>query len=329
MNVFVTGGTGFIGSHLVSQLLNRGHNVRCLARDEIKADALRQKGAEAVIGNIINKETYSSALSGVDIVFHLAAALDANHLPDEAYWETNVGGTRFMLEASEAAGVKRFVHCSSVGVYAHSSQAIKEDAPYYPNPTNAYHQTKQEAEKLVKRFMKQTGMPITIVRPAAIVYGEGDFSNVLGLFRTINKGQYVVIGSGKSYLHQIYIEDLARGICLAGESERAAGESYILADKNPATIGELSNAIGEALGVKLIPVRLPEGLARLLAIPIEILAKVSGFAPPLSQSRINTLTENRLYATDKAKEQLGFESETSLGEGMKHTAAWYKANGHL
>ncbi|MFC1944525.1 NAD-dependent epimerase/dehydratase family protein [Chloroflexota bacterium] len=330
MKILVTGGTGFIGSHLVNFIREKEYTVRCLVRPTSNNDILRDIGVEVVHGDITDMDSLFPALDGVDIVYHLAAALDARNFSDATYDNTNVQGTRCLIEAAiNNGGIRRFLYCSSVGVFTPSKQTIGEDAPYYQNPTNSYHRTKQEAEIIVRSYMERGNIPVTIIYPAAIVYGPRDFSNLLGMFRMISKGRYFIIGKGKNHIHQIYVKDLVRGMWMAGQSEEAAGQSYILADKTPATIQMLSEAIAKAVGKKLLPFHMPTILARMLAMPIETFGHIGRFSPPLSQPRIDTLTANRLYCTEKAFNQLGFITEADLEESLRETAAWYIDNGHI
>jgi nucleoside-diphosphate-sugar epimerase len=330
MTVLITGGTGFIGSHLAEYLARHDVPVRCLVRQNSDTSFLTSlPGVSLAYGDITNKETLPDALREIDTIYHLAAALDARHYPEETYWQCNVAGTRNMLEAAIAQGVRRFIHCSSVGVFAPSDEITRADSPQNPHPTNAYHKTKIEAEKIALDFMGEGKIGVTVVRPPAMVYGPRDSSNVLSLFRTIKKRMFVIIGSGSNIIHQIYVEDLVRGMALAGGTKKSIGEAYVLGNRQPANIERFTRAIAAALGVSIPRFHLPEPLARAAALPLEVSGKIAGFTPPLSRTRIDTLTQNRIYDTEKAREHFGFETEIDLEDGVQRTAKWYLDNGWL
>ncbi|MDP6532021.1 MAG: NAD(P)-dependent oxidoreductase, partial [Arenicellales bacterium] len=152
MRILVTGGTGFTGKALVRRLLNDGHDVVALDYKEgIKTEELRRWGATVVIASVTDTDAVRSAIDGVEVVHHLAAAFRELDVPNTYYQEINVGGTRNVLELARAAGVRRFVYCSTCGVHGNvANPPADEDAPI--TPADYYQQTKYEAEPLVKSF---------------------------------------------------------------------------------------------------------------------------------------------------------------------------------
>ena len=151
MRILITGGTGFIGSQLALNSLEKGHSVRVLGQKNTEAESqnmslIQEKGAEVVLGSVTEKGVVSDILKEIDVVFHLAAAQHEMNVPDKRYWDVNVAGTKNMLEASINAGVKRFVHGSTIGVYGSALEGnIDENSTL--KPSNIYGRTKLEAEK--------------------------------------------------------------------------------------------------------------------------------------------------------------------------------------
>ena len=156
MSILITGGTGFIGSRLAEACLKRGDTVRILGlannpAEEANADALRGRGAEIVLGSVADAGAVAKATEGIETVYHLAAAQHEANVPDEHFYTVNVNGTKNLLDASVQAGVRRFVHGSTIGVYGGKpGETVTEDSP--PAPTNIYGVTKRKAEEMVRSF---------------------------------------------------------------------------------------------------------------------------------------------------------------------------------
>ena len=172
MKVLVTGGTGFAGSHLVSRLVKKGESVRVLVRKNSNVDYLKKLNVELCLGDITDKNSIKAAVKGIDVVYHIAALFRQARFPDRVYWQVNVQGTQNMLEAGYEEGVKRFVHCSTIGVLGHiTNPPADETYPY--NPGDVYQRSKCEGEKIALKFFRDKEFPVVVARPTAI-YGPGD-----------------------------------------------------------------------------------------------------------------------------------------------------------
>jgi nucleoside-diphosphate-sugar epimerase len=164
MKILVTGGTGFTGKALVRRLLDDGHQVVALDYKEgLKTEELRQWGAEVVIGTVTDRECVKRCMQGVEIVQHLAAAFRELNVPESHYDHVNVDGTRICLEEAHAAGVKKFIYCSTCGIHGNVKDP-PTDEDHNIAPADYYQSTKYKAEPVCLDFMKQTGMPVTILR---------------------------------------------------------------------------------------------------------------------------------------------------------------------
>ena len=327
MTTVVTGATGFLGSALVTELVKRQQPVRILARDEKKA---RQQFGDAVTiipGDIIDAARVQQAIDGATIIYHLAGRLYHPSVPAELYRETHVEGTRILLQACQRqTQLQRIVHVSTTGVFGVTGEIpAAEDAPFAP--TNPYEATKLEGEQLALKAYQKQGLPVTVVRPG-LVYGPGDL-HLLSFFMSIKKGQFRVIDGGKALLHPIYIDDLVAAFLLCAERPRAAGRSYNVAEEHPVSVRELAIAIAHALGKELPPGSIPLWLANFASDIFAVTPGLRGEQAPLTRSRVQFLTHNRIYDISQAKSDLGFAPRVSLEEGMQLTATWYYKHHYL
>ncbi len=327
MKILVTGGTGFTGKALVRRLLDDGHEVIALDYQEgLKTEELRQWGARVVIGTVTDRTLVKQCVAGVDVVHHLAAAFRELDVPNSHYDEVNVGGTRIMLEESLAAGVKRFIYCSTCGVHGNVEHPpADENAPI--NAADYYQQTKYNAEPVVLEFHEK-GLPAVILRPAAI-YGPGDPERFFMIFKRVNNGTFPMFGSGKTLYHPLYIDHLVDAFILAQEPGKGDGQAYLIADEEYVEIKDLVRRVGKALNVE---VKIPHFPVMPLVVAGHICEKVCKplkITPPIFPRRVDWYRQNRAFTISKAKRDLGYTPLVSLDEGLRRTAQWYKEEGYL
>lgn len=330
MTILVTGATGFLGSALVTELVRQQHKqqqVRILARDVAKARAQFGEAVSIIAGDITNEQQMREAVDGATIIYHLVGHLYHPSVPTELYRTTHVEGTRTLLAACQGQRqLQRIVHCSTTGVYGVTGQtSAAENAPFAP--TNPYEATKLESELLALAAYKEQGLPVSVVRPG-LVYGPGDL-HLLGFFASIRKGLFRVIDGGKALLHPIYIDDMTAAFLLCAEKPQAIGHSYNIAGSHPVTIRELSTAIAHALNKEVPGASIPLWLANFAADIFSITPGLEGERAPLTRSRVQFLTNSRVYNTDKATTELDFIPQVDLEEGMRRTAKWYYAHQYL
>jgi nucleoside-diphosphate-sugar epimerase len=329
MNVLVTGATGFTGGHLARTLRERGHRVRALVRPRSRAHAgaLESSGVELISGDLTDAASLGKAADGIDVVYHIAALYREAGLPPSAFVDVNVHGTRRVLEAAQAAGVRRVVHCSTAGVHGHVEQPpANEDAPLAPG--DQYQRTKLDGETLARNFGLQKGAPeVVIARPVGI-YGPGD-TRFLKMFRGIARGRFPLLGPRPVFYHLTYIDDVVEGLRLCGETAAAAGRTYLIAGPQYTTLKALIDAIARVLNVQpprlrfpIWPVWLAGALCEAICVPLRI-------EPPLYRRRVDFYRKSRAFDTSRAQRELGFHPRVSLDEGLTRTAAWYAARGLL
>ena len=333
MTVLITGGTGFIGCRLALQLQSEGRSVRVLGQanndfERENAELLTEQGVEVVIASVTDRKEMFELVKGSESVYHLAAAQHEANAPDTLFHDVNVTGTQNLLDASVAAGVQRFVHGSTIGVYGTAvdcalSGAIHEESPMQPD--NIYGKTKLAGEALVLSYADK--LPVVVIRISE-VYGPGD-QRLLKLFKGIQKGFFFKIGPGKNLHHLIYIDDLITGLKLAESADEAVGEIFVLAGKDAVSTDEMIDTIANELSVTLPAVRAPLILFDSAAALLETTLKPLGIQPPLHRRRMDFFRKSFLFSSAKAVEMLGFEPTYSFEEGIAKTAGWYHEKGYL
>jgi nucleoside-diphosphate-sugar epimerase len=256
----------------------------------------------------------------------VAAVFRTQGVPDSYFFDVHVGGTQRLLDAAQAAGVRRFVHISTVGVQGKITKPpADETAPFAPG--DIYQRSKLEGELVAMAHHKATGFPVTVVRPAGI-YGPGDM-RFLKLFKAIKNGTFWMIGSGETVYHFTYISDLVKGMILAAHNEDAVGEVFTVAGEEVITIAGLVELIGETLGVKTPRRHIPVGPVMLAARLSEAVCRPFGINPPLYPRRLDFFIKDRSFDISKAKRVLGYQPEVDLRTGLACTADWYRAQGYL
>ncbi|MDP3921359.1 MAG: NAD-dependent epimerase/dehydratase family protein [Candidatus Omnitrophota bacterium] len=326
MKILVTGATGFTGGYLVDALVERGHRVRALVRRKSGVTKLIAKGVELEVGDIRDAALVDRAVGGCEKVFHLAALYRDQSATKEDYWNVNVEGTQNIIDACLNHGVKRLVHCSTMGVHGAVAEIPgNEDSPF--NPGDEYQRTKLLAEGRVWKASAERGLAMSIARPAAI-YGPGE-ERFVKLFGSIQRGYFVMIGSGKTYYHMVYVTDLVEGLIQCAESDRAAGEAFFFGDENYVTLNDLAGKIAHILGVRVPRLHLPVWPFYAAAALCEAVCLPLGLRPPLYKRRVDFFTHNRAFDISKARDRLGYAPRVSLAEGLSKTATSYRAEGSL
>lgn len=322
----VTGATGFTGGHLCRHLLDAGYVVTALVRPGKDAASLKASGVEIVTGDLGDARSLRTATEGIDVVFHIAAAFRDASLPDEAFFEVNVEGTRNIVTAAAAAGVRRFVHCSTVGVHGDTGSTPATEDSAFKAP-DIYCQSKIEGELLARELFDQLGIAGSVFRPMGI-YGPGD-TRFLKLFRSISRNRFLMIGSGEICYHMTYIDDLCRGIILCGEHPAAVGEVFLLAGERHTTLNELVACIADAFEVKRPSIRIPLGPVMAAAYVCDAVCRPLRLNPPLYPRRVEFFSKHRAADISKARQMLGFNPHVSLMAGVRMTAMWYRQQGWL
>ena len=324
LTVLVTGATGFTGGHL-ARALAATQPVRALVRDVAQAADLTSAGIEVLQGDIRDARALQEAVNGISVVYHIAAIYRSAGVTAETYRATNRTAVGQLVEAAASAGVRRVVHCSTVGVHGDIDHPpANEDAPLKPG--DIYQVTKLEGEELAREMATRSGIELTIARPSGI-YGPGD-RRLLKLFRNVVR-RFPILGSGQIYYHLTYIDDLLEGFRLCGEHPAAAGRTFILAGGEVTTLVELMTLIAEAAGVRPPSLHLPVWPFWLAGAACEAVCVPFGIEPPIYRRRVDFFTKSRAFDITRARTELNYAPKVGLREGIARTLAWYREHGWL
>lgn len=323
----VTGANGFIGSHLVEELLARKYNVRCLVRPTSDIRWLNNLDLQIIRGSYEDDDSLNAAVLGVDYVFHLAGAVKTRR-PFEFYRANTEATVKLAQIAVKAVpGLKRFVFSSSQAAVGPSPCLDKPKCELDEcRPVSDYGKSKLLAERELLKFSDK--LPLTIIRPPS-VYGPRD-TEVFMYFQWINRGLALLPGIRKRYAHLIYVKDLVRGLAQAAESAETVGKTYFLAEDTAHSWQEISDAIAASLGKKHLKLPVPISMARFSAILSEAGAFIANKPTMFSQQKVNEMAQRYwTVSAEAAKMDFGFACEYELARGVEETANWYKENGWL
>lgn len=322
----VTGATGFLGSALCQALVQHGYHVRAMFRNSRKLSALENLDLEVMPGDVTDTGSLNRLVSGVDLVFHIAAMFrDASKGPRE-YRRVNVEGTKNVLAAAKEAGVRKVIHCSTVGVHGHIPNPPANESEAY-RPGDHYQVSKCAGEKVAKNSFDGGLIDGCIIRPA-MLWGPGD-KRTLKLFRGIQKRQMPMIGDGKTLFHWVMAADVAKAFILAAEIPESSRQTYIIAGERPVTITELFALIANRLNTNVLPVRLPAAPLQLAGSLIEAICVPLGISPPIYRRRVDFFTKSRAFDCTKAKRELGYRPSHSIESEIDIIIASYRELGWL
>ncbi|MFH1549357.1 MAG: NAD-dependent epimerase/dehydratase family protein [Planctomycetota bacterium] len=328
----VTGANGFAGSHLVEELLRRGHNVACLVRKTSDLRYIENLDVEFVYGELRDPASLESAVAGRDIVIHNAAVTRAFY-PRE-HFEINTGGTVAMLKACAGTGneIGKFVYVSSQAAAGPSPDETPIDEDCDPHPVSAYGRSKLLAEKYVLSYSNR--FPVTIVRPSA-VYGPRD-RDCFGNFRDAARHVSTIVGFGRSLLSITHIYDIVQGIILAAESGESTGRVYFICYDRAYSWQEITRAIAKAVGKRTVNLRFAGETVKMLSRALTGAARIGRALgvckkPPLLTVERGIELSMPFWVCDcgRAKKELGFEPRIDNEKGAALTAEWYRKEGWL
>ena len=328
MKIFVTGATGFVGSHLVKSLLERGDDVCCLVRDLNRAKAFLGKPAPQLVqGDLNSGESIRSGCEGAEVVYH-SAGLTTARSRDE-FFATNEGGTQQVLEAvaDVAPDLKRFVYISTQAAAGPSQKGHPRIESDPPAPVSNYGASKLAGEERVR----DGGLPWTIVRPCA-VYGPGDAA-FLPVFKLLRLGVMPVLGSTDQELSMIFVSDLV-GSLLAAVAPSTESQTYFACHPEIVTAKTFSKHISSAVAPKRrsrpLLIGLPPWFARTLLTVTGSAAALVGKSTFLSSDKGNEyLAEAWVCSPNSLEEATGWCAGIGIDEGVKATAGWYREHGWL
>jgi nucleoside-diphosphate-sugar epimerase len=323
--IFVTGATGLVGSHVAEEACKRGHHVRALVRRTSDTRWLDRWGVQTIVGDLEDANALRAGVAGSDWVFNCAAKVgDWGTL--EEFRRLNVEALRLLLDAARDAGLDRFVHVSSLGVYeGRDHYGTDESVPPAANSLDAYTRSKTEAEALVLEYHRQYGLRAAVVRPG-FIYGERDRTVLPKLLYNLRRGRFFYFGSGEQALNCIYVKNLVHGIFLAAESPAAIGQIFNLTDGQTVTKKQFVGRVAELAGLKPPTRHIPLGLARFLANLVEGIAKFRGAKDPpiINKARFKFIGLHLDYSIEKARRVLGYQPPFTFEQGIEQAMAEHR-----
>ena len=297
-----------------------------LVRDQARAGSLKGDGIILATGDIRDASAVERAAERVEVIYHIAAIYRQAGLREDEYRAVNARAVGTVIEAASRAGVKRVVHCSTVGVHGDVEHPpANEDAPLKPG--DIYQVTKLEGERVAREAGARAGVEVVIARPTGI-YGPGD-RRLLKLFRGVARRRFLVLGSGQIFYHLTYIDDLVEGFRLCGEVPEAAGRTYILAGGEATTLNDLIRIVADVAGVPPPRLHLPVLPVWVAGAACELICAPFGIEPPLYRRRVDFFTKSRAFDIGRARSELGYAPQVSLREGIRRTLEWYRSAGWL
>jgi nucleoside-diphosphate-sugar epimerase len=313
---FVTGGSGFIGGRLIERLRSDGHRVRALARSDQAAARIRERGGEAVPGDLDDVSAMRAGAEGCDWAFHAAAMVGDWGTRDE-FERGNVDGTRNALVACAEAGVRRFVHVGTEAALLAGEPLVNidETAPLRPDSAALYSSTKARAEQLV-RDADREAFETVVIRPR-FVWGHGDTTLLPTMVQLVRSGRFAWIGGGRQKTSTTHVDNAVEGLMLAA-TRGARGEVYFVTDGDPVVFREFVGQLLSTQGVEPPSRSIPEAVAHALAVGGEAAwhALPLPGRPPLTRFTYWVSAQECTIRIDKAHEQLRYQPVRTRAEGL-------------
>ncbi|SHE95123.1 Nucleoside-diphosphate-sugar epimerase [Fodinibius roseus] len=319
MKAFVTGGTGFIGSHLVDALLDHSaySEIRCLIRSNRKW--LKGKNITAVMGDLDELSALRDAVRDTDIIFHIAGRVMAPTYRELEH--ANVEATENIIRVAQKAGVPKIIVLSSLAAVGPSNgRPVTEEDPL--KPVSMYGRSKKQMERRIHEIA-HGDTSITILRPPA-VYGPRE-DQIYSFFKMVDKRICPIIGDGeKPEISMVYVADVVQGILKAARQATPGVHTYFLTDGTPHTWNKIRETTSRVLGKKNIPIYLKPGLVKKIAGLVEKTASFFGIYPVLNSEKAKEMILEWTCSSEKARKELGYTPQYTLEEGVSRTIHWYQ-----
>lgn len=319
MNAFVTGGTGFIGSHLVESLIEHSsyEEIKCLVRSDEKW--LKNKPFTKIKGDLHSIRTIESALEDVDTIFHIAAIVKARTQKELDF--ANVEATENLVRLAKKSNVKKIVLLSSLAAAGPSShRPLTEKDPM--KPISMYGKSKKRMEKMVHKLVGED-LSVTILRPPA-VYGPRE-DQIYTLFKMMNYGVAPIVGNGEEpKLSIVYVKDLVQAILKASEQLEPGISTYFVCGDRITNWNEIRDIVTTVLGKKNYAIHLKPNWVKKIAGAVETTASFFGTYPVINKEKANEMVLEWTCSSNKAETELNYSPKYSLEEGISRTLRWYK-----
>jgi len=325
----VTGATGLLGSHIVEQLRLRNRPVRVLVRPNSNISWLENQDVEFVYGDLSDTNSLAEACKDVDTVYHAAARV-GDWGPWDEFVQITIEGTRNLAQAASDAGVRRFLHISSISAYGHPNGeglVFDETAPLGVNlhKWSYYSRAKVQAENDLWAMHKAGKIKLTVIRPSWL-YGPRDRATIFRLADMLRKGKAKILGDGENRLNVVYAGNVAEACILATDNENAAGQAYNCCNDGVMKQKQWMNLLAKELGAPPVEKHVPYKVAYNAAFVMECFGHLFKTKKPPLVTRYSVWLMGRrcFFSAEKARKQLGWQSSVPYEEGVKKTIAWLR-----
>lgn len=323
-STLVTGAGGFIGGHLARALLDRGECVRAFLHSEENAKELEDRGAEVVIGDIVDKDAIAAAMQDVQVVHHCASA--GGTFSDAEIKRINLEGLSNLIDAIDRRGSGRLVLLSGLNALGHQNfESAGEDHPCR-HSGEIFGDVKFAAEQSAMQAHRDRGVDVVVLR-SATAYGPGD-QTIPRLLKAIRKGKFVFLGSRENLVPLVHVDDVVQAMLLAAVQPQASGRLYHIADGSRVTIGQLTDQLAELIGCekpeKVLPYALPWLGCRVFET-LRMLRLYKGRGP-INRVVLKFLGTSRHVDISRAKAELGFEPKRLYPDGLEEAVRYAQAN---
>ena len=321
MRAIVTGGGGFIGSHLIAALVARGAEVTCVERAGPRPPWIDRLPVRYVDHGIHDRAALTESFRGADVVFHLAGLTEAR-LPADFYGVNTEGTERVLQAASDHNGAApRVMFLSSLAATGPCRNGDPLSPDSVPFPLSHYGQSKLLAEVVMHAYSDR--VPGTIFRLPS-VYGPRE-RGVFKFFQLVRRGVALTVGSWDRQLSMIYVKDLVQGLIAAADSPNGVGRTYCLAHPDPVSWRQFAKAAGAALHRDPVLLSVPPSVGRVIALTAEVIARLRRRPAILNRERLREIVQERWVCdTSRAITEIGFEPQYPITRGVREAVEWYE-----
>ena len=321
MNIFITGSSGFVGKHLISELLEYHNNVTGY---DIAEPGITDKFFEHINGDVCDREGLLDALSRkkYDVIIHLAAKHHDFGIKEEEYFAVNEGGTKNLCEAAGKHSINQLIFVSSVAVYGESDKPIFDNSLCLPD--SFYGKSKLAGEKIVKKWYDDKKERSAFILRPAVIFGPYNYANMYHLINKVMSMKFIFVGSGKNIKSIAYIDNLINAILfLVNNLTKQRFDIFNYSDEPQLTIKQIVKKITFYGNVHLPKLVIPYSLAIILTWPLDLLEKITGKLIPITSKRIKKFNTATHFESKKIR-KFGYNQSINLDKAFKETVDWFK-----
>jgi len=318
MKVFITGGTGFIGTYLVKRLTQTQHELHCLARETSDISFLKEVGADIISGDVTDKASLLKGMDGCDWVVHLASSFVFWIHNNRIFHNVNISGTQNVMESVLEKGISKVVHVSTAAIYGNAEWPITEETPVGNKRASKYVRTKYEGDLIAWDLHEKKNLPLVVIYPSAVV-GANDPKACGRYFRNYANGRMPAQILTKFHFPFIHVKNVAEAIVQALEKKNNIGEKYIVSAENH-TFGEINQMVSEISGTNLPLLKLPTWVTLMTSYLLTGIANIIRKPPiwDLSVDQVKLMKQDFKIDGSKAERDLGIRY-TSVYDGIKES----------